>query len=402
MKKIKFIPILGIVLIYAIISSIFNYSLYYLSVEDFKHQYYLITIYFTGELFSFILFLLPQNNNYFKNDKLDPNAHLSQIKESINNSSSSQNDNSSLTIDIDLQNNNSNEMDQDSIHFEYKPYIGLKNMSFIITSCLDFISKIILLNGIHFLKSDTLFRTFFLLFSSIILSKYVLNLNFDTNTKFGCFLISFSLGLTAIYYQFSSTINGLYIKSNQLNGLIFCLLAELLTSIQYVIQAKYYLLGEICFFKVIAFEGLFGFIFSILLLFYTINNKCPFADENKNIFCNGKNMENNIFKFFGDFRGENKKWAVIFIISSIFYSLLGSVIIKYNGIISRVSVDVCRVGFWMLQLVLVKNGNLDYLASIICFICIILIFGGMIICSELGEYKINDNYQSKNKKRFRV
>ena len=399
MKKIKNIPILCIVLVYAIISSIFNYSLYYLSVEDFKHQYYLISIYFTGELFSFIFFLFPQNNNYFQNDKLDPNSPLFQIKESINSSVSSQNNYTSLTIDIDLQNNNTNVMDQDSIHFEYKPFIGLKNTSFIITSCLDFISKVLLLNGIHYLKNDTLIRAIFLLVSCLILSKNVLNLNFDVNTKLGCFLILFSLGLASIYYQLSCNVNGLFIDSNQSYGLILCLIAEFLTSIQYAIQAKYYLMGEVCFFKVVAFEGLFGFIFSILLLFYTLNNKCPFNNENKNIFCNGKNIENNIFNFFGDFRGGNKNWCIVFIISSIFYSLIGSAIIKYNGIISRVCVDVCRVGFWMIQLILIKNTNFDYISSIICFICIIIIFGGMVICSELGENKINDNIRNKKRKR---
>ena len=384
MKKIKFIPLLVIVFIYVLISSIFNYSLYFLSSGDFKHQYYLITLYFTGELFSFLLFLLPQNKELIQIDKLG-----SITPDNYNSFSSKDDDNSSLTIDIDLQNNNTNENDQDSIHLEDQPFIGLRSTSYIVPGIFDFLSKILILCGIHFMKTDSLFRTCFLLLSCLTLSKYFLNIMFDTCTLFGFILIITSLLFTSLYYQFSKMVDGLYIAPNKLFGLLFCIIGEFFTSIQYVIQAKYFIVGEKLFFKNVAFEGLFGFILSIVLLFFAINLKCPFDKENKNNFCNGQNFESNLFKFFSDFKDSNLKWGLFFIISSIFMSLLSSLLIKYNGIMSKVSMDACRVCFWMLQLIIMQNENFDYVSCIIYFICTIIMLGGMIICSEMGENKVN-------------
>ena len=51
--------------------------------------------------------------------------------------------------------------------------------------------------------------------------------------------------------------------------------------------------------------------------------------------------------------------------------------------------DACRVCFWMLQLIIMQNENFDYVSCIIYFICTIIMLGGMVICSEMGENKVN-------------
>ncbi len=81
-------------------------------------------------------------------------------------------------------------------------------------------------------------------------------------------------------------------------------------------------------------------------------------------------------------------------ILSIFNSLIGVGFIRYNGVMSRVTIDVCRIGFWLVELAIVKDKYFKLLSTIICFVSIIIIFGGMIICSELGRYAIIDKKNS--------
>ena len=103
------------------------------------------------------------------------------------------------------------------------------------------------------------------------LSKIILKINIDISTKIGYFLIIITLILTGIFYQYFGSVKDLYLESNIILGLSLFLGGELLSSFQYILQAKYFMIGDIYVFKVVAFEGLFGFILSIILLLFAIN-----------------------------------------------------------------------------------------------------------------------------------
>lgn len=396
MKKIKSIPLLLPTILYLVIASIFNYSLYSLSAEKKPiHQYYLITFYFLGEIFSFILFLFPQKDVFLSDGNIS--SIFSHAPSNLIRSPTKSEDRSDegVTIDVEIMNNNKLG-DEEFDKSLSEPFVGLKWICFIIPGVLDFLSKFLILNGIHLLGADTILRHLVLILSTFFLAKKFLNMTFDTSTKGGSFLIIITMIVICAYYQLSHSISGLYLSieenKNLSLGIGFCLLGELLSSIQYIIQAKYFILGEIYFYRVVAYEGLVGFTLSDILLLYSINNKCPFTQENyKIMFCNGNKIESDIFTMFNDLTSKNVLlWSLSYIILSIFHSLLGVAFIRYNGIMSRVAIDVCRIGFWLIELAVIKHNYFNIMATIICFISIIIILGGMIICSELGRYAIID------------
>lgn len=386
-KKINSIPLLLLAFIYFLISNILNYSLFHLSREKTGHQYYLLMIYFFGEIITFPLFLLPLKKEFFPDYKLSPLA-LSRTNSSISESDEA------LNIDSDFENNES-DYDYDngnehSFHLD-QPFIGLKIISFLIPGLLDFLSKYLIINGIHILSTDSFIRPLLSLIITIILSKFILKINIDQNTKFGCIIILLSLILAIIYFQFLESIENLHLDKNIILGLSFLVIGELLSCFHSLLQNQYFIIGDIRFFKVVAFEGLYGFILSIILLLLAINFNCPFSEKNKykDLFCNGKKFERDIFNTFSDFSNNNEiKWVFFYFFSAIISSLFSSLFIKYNGIISRVSIDCSGFCLWIFVLSILKNENLNLMSYIICFVCIFTLCGGMIISSEFGEYSI--------------
>jgi hypothetical protein len=389
MKKIKSIPLIILVLLYLFFSSVFNYSLYCLSMENNNHQFYMITIYFMGEIISFILFLLPFKQKIFLDYKAEP---INMSPNNSNNNSSLSGDDSSLNIDDEFENNDSSEIDNERyFNFEH-PFIGLKPISFLIPGLLDFFSKFLIINGINILNTDSLFRPVFCLLFTIIFSKILLKINIDKSTKIGYLLIIISLIILALYYQFFEQVHKLYLESNIIIGLSFFLVAELLSCFKNILQAKYFIIGDIHFFRIVAFEGLFGFILSVIILILAINLNCPLSIDNKykNIFCNGKKIESDLFKTINDIKSNNKtKWALFYLSCPLFYSLFGALFSKYNGIMSRVSIEYCGICFWIVELAIINNNNFSLVSYILCFICIITSIVGMIMISEYGEYSIN-------------
>ena len=391
MKKIKSIPLIILLIVYLAISCVFNYSLYCFSKEDNNHQFYMITIYFMGEITSFILFLFPLKKELFLDYKVEP---IVFSRNNSNNNSSLSGGDDMLSLDCDFDNNDSTETDNErSFNLEH-PFIGLKSISFLLPGLLDLCSKFLIINGIKILSTDSIFRPVFCLLFTMIFSKIILKINFDSSTKMGYILLIISLIIIGFYYQFFDQINHLYLESNNIIlGLSFFIIAELLACFKYILQAKYFLIGDIYFFKIVAFEGLFGFVISIIILLFSINLNCPFPKEDKfySIFCNGKKIESDLFETINDIKNNiNLKWVLFYFFSPIFYSLFGALFSKYNGIMSRVSIDCSGISFWIFDLAILKNDNLNLLSYILCFVCLIILIGGMIICSEFGEYSINN------------
>ena len=388
MKKIKIIPLIIISFIYLFISFIFNFSLYHLSKDNNNHQFYMITIYFFGEIISFGLFLLPFKKENLVNYKLSP---INFSRNNSNNNSSLSGDDT-LNMESEFENNDFTDIENAGFFNLEQPFIGIKLISFLIPGLLDFFSKFLIINGINILTTDSIFRpTFFMIFT-IIFSIFFLKINYDLYSKIGYLLIISSLIFSGIYFQCFDSIKDLYLQSNIILGLSFFIIGELLSSFQYTLQAKYFMIGDIHFFKVVAFEGLTGFILSIILLLFAININCPFSSNNQlySIFCNGKHIESDLFKVMHDIKNNKKiSWIIIYFLSPIFYSLFGSLLIKYNGIISRVGIECSGISFWIFILAIINNNDYSLMSNIICFLCVGLSIGGMVICSELGGYSIN-------------
>ena len=295
-------------------------------------------------------------------------------------------------MEAEFENNDFTEIENDGFFNLEQPFIGLKIISFFIPGLLDFFSKFLIINGINILTTDSIFRLVIFMIFTYFLSKYILKIHFDIYSTIGFFIIIVSLLLAGIYYQFFDRIKDLYLQSNIIMGLSFLVAGELLSSFQYILEAKYFMIGDIHFFKVVAFEGLIGFIISIILLLFTININCPFSLNNKfnSIFCNGKHIESDLFKAYDDIKNnKNSAWIILYFFSPIFYSLIGALLIKYNGIISRVSIECSGISLWIFKLGALDNKDLNLISYIICFICIILSIGGMIICTEFGGFSIN-------------
>lgn len=398
MKKIKSIPLIILLIIYLAISCVFNYSLYCFSKENNNHQFYMITIYFMGEIISFILFLFPFKRELSLDYKVEP---IVFSRNNSNNNSSLSGGDDMLSLDSDFDNNDSTETDNErSFNLEH-PFIGLKSISFLLPGLLDLCSKFLIINGIKILSTDSIFRPVFCLLFTMFFSKIILKINFDPSTKMGYILLIISLIFIGFYYQFFDKINYLYLEFNNniFLGLSFFFIAELLACFKYILHAKFFLIGDIYFFKIVAFEGLFGFVISIIILLFAINLNCPFSTEDtfNNIFCNGKKIESDLFKTINDIKiNINLKWVLFYFFSPIFYSLFGALFSKYNGIMSRVSVDCSGISFWILDLAILNNNDLNLLSYILCFICLITLVGGMIICSEFGEYSINNGKLEDN------
>lgn len=387
-KKIKILPLLIISFIYLFISFIFNFSLYHLSKDNNNHQFYMITIYFFGEIISFGLFLFPFKKKTLVNYRLAP---INFSRNNSNNNSSLSEDNT-LNMESEFENNEFTDIENDRNFNLEQPFIGLKIISFLIPGLLDFFSKFLIINGINILATDSIFRPAIFMIFTIIFSIYILKLNYDIYSKIGYVSIIVTLIIGGIYYQCFDSIQDLHLKSNIILGLSFFFIGELLSSFQYILQAKYFMIGDIHCFKVVAFEGLTGFILSIILLLFAINIRCPFSSNSKfnSIFCNGNHFESDIFKALNDIKNNNKKiWIIFYFFSPILYSLFGTLLIKYNGIISRVGTESSGMCFWIFILAIINNNNFSLISYIICFICVVFSIGGMITCSIFGGYSVN-------------
>ena len=140
-------------------------------------------------------------------------------------------------------------------------------------------------------------------------------------------------------------------------------------SIQYLIQAKFFLKGEQYIFRIITWEGLYGTLFSLFTLIISLIVSCPFEQNKNNIidnnknnnfdnydffsFCNGNNFENNINSFCKDINN-NLGWFILYFFSCMFYSFIGIFIIKYINVIYRISLDTFRMLFFIIIL-MIKN-----------------------------------------------
>lgn len=349
---------------YLIVLTLYNYSLYkLLTSKNFGHQYYLILIYFLCELFSFFDYFISKKreiiigdiNPYIVTTELSYSLSISDISNNniskIGNSSSISNirnnsDNSSLSM---TSNNLSSNGSIDS-NISKIPFIGIKCISFILSSFLDFLSKIFIYNGIKYMYQDSILRSIIELLLVCLGSLFLLKIKNYYYAIIGLSIIVLYLLIFIISHKANG--NG--------TGTLLLLEGGLLDSIQYLIQSKFFYKGEHYIYRIVSWEGLYGSAFSLLILIIASIVSCPFekSDEDNNFdfyyLCNGNKLENNFLSFISGIKN-NYGWFIAYIISCIFYSYLGVFITRYINVIYRVSLDAFRMLFFIITLIILNT-----------------------------------------------
>lgn len=360
----KIFLFLLITVFYLIVLTLYNYSLYkLLTSENFGHQYYLILIYFLCELFSFFDYFISKKreiiigdiNPYIVTTELSYSLSISDISNNnisnIGNNSSISNirnnsDNSSLSM---TSNNLSSNGSIDS-NISKIPFIGIKCISFILSSFLDFLSKIFIYNGIKYMYQDSILRSIIELLLVCLGSLFLLKIKNYYYAIIGLSIIVLYLLIFIISHKANG--NG--------TGTLLLLEGGLLNSIQYLIQSKYFYKGEHYIYRIVSWEGLYGSAFSLLILIIASIISCPFekSDKNNNFdfysLCNGNKLENNFLSFISEIKN-NIGWFIAYIISCIFYSYLGVFITRYINVIYRVSLDAFRMLFFIIILTILNT-----------------------------------------------
>ena len=363
----KLLPFLLITIIYLIILTLYNYSLYkLLTDENFGHQYYLILIYFLSELFSFFYYFYSKKRGLIIGD-INPFIVATELTASLsisdisNNNNFSNFGNSSLSnirtnsdnSSIDIMSNNSNDSMDSNI--TTIPFVGIKCVGFTLSSFFDFISKLFIYNGIKYMHQDSILRNIIEIIMVSVGSLYILKIK---NIYY--LLIGLSIIVLYLFIFFVSH----KIKAN-INGIILLLEGGLINALQYLVHSNFFLKGEQFIYRIVSWEGIFGSIFSFLILIISINISCPFEqnDDNNNSvinnekensfhfnsLCNGNRLEDGLSVFFTDVKN-SVGWFITYIISCMFYSFFGVLITKYINAVYRVSLDSFRMLFLIIVL----------------------------------------------------
>ena len=191
----RIFPLIIIPLIYLIVVTIFNYCFISLITnKTFGHHYYLILIYFILESLSVICFLIPKKKEEIIIDnQLGPlsthnlNSTMTTTTEIRQNSFQNSNTNDNLSA-MNNSNNNST-LNYSESEVSVRPFVGMKCISFIIPSLLDFLSKIFIFNGIKYLEKDNIFRCILELIIGIIGGKLMNKLTTKFYTLLGPLII---------------------------------------------------------------------------------------------------------------------------------------------------------------------------------------------------------------------
>lgn len=367
----KLFPLLIITFIYLIILTLYNFSLYkLLTNEEFGHQFYLILIYFLCEIFSFFHYfcsykdiIIGDISPYIESTEMSGFLSISEISNNNNininlsnfgNNSDISNirknsDNSNITIN---SNNNISSDETSESDIETVPFIGIKSISFIITGFLDFLSKMFIYNGIKYMYQDSILRCLIEMLIVSFGSLIILKLK---NTYVYYSLIGLSMIILYLIFFIISH----KVKANSI-GILILSEGGILNSIQYLIHSHFFIKGERYIYRIIAWEGLFGSIFSFIFLIIASIITCPFEPNDKNndfafkSFCNGITFEDSLITFFSNIKN-NLVWFFIYLISCIFYSFLGVFIIRYVNVIYRVSLDSFRMLFFIIIVLIISK-----------------------------------------------
>lgn len=359
----KLFPLVLITIFYLIILTIYNYSLYkLLTNKNFGHQYYLILIYFLCELFAVFDYFISKKreiiigdiNPYIVTTEMSYSLSISDISNNNinnigNNSSISNIRNNSDNSSMSLNSNNISSNGSIDSNISKIPFIGIKCISFILSSFLDFLSKLFIYNGIKYMYQDSILRCLIELLLVSFGSLFILKVKNFYYSIIGLSIIIIYLLIFIISHK----------SKEDGTGNLLLLEGGLLDSIQYLIHSKFFIKGEQFIYRIVSWEGLYGSIFSFLILIIASVVSCPFEKNNNNLdndfdfysFCNGDKLENSFLTFTSEVKN-NISWFILYFISCIFYSFLGVFITKYINVIYRVSLDSFRMLFFIITLLI--------------------------------------------------
>ena len=387
-------------ILYLSLSIIFNYGLFrLLIIDEFKNQYFLIFIYFLSEIISFVYFLFPKSKDKIISNALGPiiinegSFDISIISNIDNNLSNNLTANSLNATENNLTNNitsslNATETRMSSL--QQQPFVGMKIISFVIPSVFDFLSKFLIFNGIKIIGNEIIFRSIIQLLMSLSLSFFLLKSKYINFSIKGVYVILGGLFFGFLYFQFTKKLK-LYFNfdSHGILGAILCFIGEIFGSFQIFFQKKYFNIGEKFCHREIAWEGLFGFIISFIFFGLSLFIHCPDEDndkiKNKLFYC--YNSSQTPFQFLLINIKNNLIWNLLFFLVSIFYNLIGTILVKYIGEVYRVAVDVGRISIIVFLILFMHTNDKEVLCVIISGVLMIVLLFGIILSIFLRNHK---------------
>ena len=387
-------------IIYLSLSIIFNYGLFrLLIIDEFKNQYFLIFIYFLSEIISFVFFIFPKSKDKIITNALGPiiinegSFDISIISAIDNNLSNNLTANSLNVTDNNLTNNitaslNATETRMSSL--QQQPFVGMKIISFVIPSIFDFFSKFLIFNGIKIIGNEIIFRSIIQLLMILCLSFFLLKSKYINFSIKGVYVILGGLFFSFIYFQITKKLK-LYFNydSHGILGVILCFFGEIFASFQIFFQKKYFNIGEKYCHREIAWEGLFGFIISFIFFGLSLFIHCPDEDnnkiKNKLLYCYDSSQPP--FKFLLKNIKNNLLWNLLFFLISIFYNLIGTILVKYIGEVYRVAVDVGRISVIVHLILFIHTNDIGILCIIISGVIMVILLLGIILCIFLRKQK---------------
>ena len=377
-----------ITIIYLILSILFNYSIFQLLIINKSNdQYFLIFIYFLSEVFAFLFYFLPKSKDKIISYTLGP---IIISDESMNISNTSISDNNITTNNITTSFNAT-----DSQMSTMQPFVGMKWISFLVPSIFDFLSKFCIFNGLKMIGNEIILRSIVELVIVLSLSKIVLKSQYKKFSILGVLIILFGLIISAFYYHLSKSIK-LYFDNDSygLLGMFLCVLGEIFGGIQLFFQVKYFKIGEKYSYREIAWEGLFGLIFSFL--FFELSLIIPCSNENNNdennteihkifLYCYRDSLPP--FKFLLSNIKNNIAWNIIFFLFSMFYNLFGVILIKYIGEVYKAAINVSRISIILLLIMFIHTDKISSLSIVFSIVFLLLIFLGIFLSIKLRQQK---------------
>lgn len=377
-----------ITVIYLILSILFNYSIFQLLIiNKSNNQYFLIFIYFLSEVFAFLFYFLPKSKDKIISYTLGP---IIISDESMNISNTSISDNNITTNNITTSFNAT-----DSQMSTMQPFVGMKWISFLVPSIFDFLSKFCIFNGLKMIGNEIILRSIVELVIVLSLSKIVLKSQYKKFSILGVLIILFGLIISAFYYHLSKSIK-LYFDNDSygLLGMFLCVLGEIFGGIQLFFQVKYFKIGEKYSYREIAWEGLFGLIFSFL--FFELSLIIPCSNENNNdennteihkifLYCYRDSLPP--FKFLLSNIKNNIAWNIIFFLFSMFYNLFGVILIKYIGEVYKAAINVSRISIILLLIMFIHTDKISSLSIVFSIVFLLLIFLGIFLSIKLRQQK---------------
>lgn len=350
-----------------LISITYSLSLTFLNdkLDGFKHIYLLIFIYFITEI-PFLVYTLIKHKP--KSTSIDD---INQISSFINNDSSH-----------GLDNNEEHDEDttQKDITKQSNVHIGMKCISFALPAFFDFLSKVCIYNGLLFIKHH---NTILQPLISIVVSS-VVTFFFEKHNKISKRPIIACLYLLGFVLVLLSFMFGHFERNSFTSdyAMYLVLIGEGCKLVHFYIQDQFIQKGEQISVKQVGFEGMFGLLYSgVLVIAMCLTNEDTFMINGSKVFYIGEKIES----ISSDIKGQKYMYFVIIClgISFAFYNVLGlNVIRKTNSVFSKVLLDNLKIIPIVIYYYLNENINDD--KKIIVWALCVVGFVIMIIASNLA------------------